>query len=166
MFIKHRRGTRTHTGAGYWKNNIIVLRLSTETQQAGEKMVPKKGDRNALTHGVYAIRDHGPTAMTPAQRGQYAELIEQLATREGTIDALRDAAVNTVILAQVAQNYCVSMHQAGEPLDQIPLLKSLPAFWNSAGRALKVYLDTIPDDHQVLDLASHIIRGMKDEQDT
>ena len=40
-------------------------------------------------------------------------------------------------------SYVSTEHKAGVPLDDIPLLRALPAFWNSAGRALKVYLDDV-----------------------
>jgi len=114
------------------------------------------------THGTYAVRDRGQEAMTPTQRSKRAELIEQFETREGVVMALRDQAVDTLILAQIAQSYCVSQTQAGKPLDKIALLRSLPAFWNSAGRALKNYLDTIPDDSKIYDLAEHVQRAMGD----
>jgi len=103
-----------------------------------------EGNKNAETHGVYAIRDHGETAMTPDQRSTTAMPKDQLSTREGAIEALKDAAINTIMLAQVAQNYCVEEHRQGKSLDKIALLRSLPAFWNSAGRALKTYLEYIP----------------------
>jgi hypothetical protein len=104
----------------------------------------KEGERIALKHGVYSIRDHGDRVMTPAQRSVKAELLEQLDTREGAIAALKDQAIETFILAGVAQAYVVQQHEAGVPLDDIPLLRALPAFWNSANRALKSYIDVIP----------------------
>ena len=116
------------------------------------------------THGIYALRDRGEEAMTPSQRGAYAELQAQLSTRAGTIEALRDAAANTIMLAQVAQSYCVKQHQAGVPLGDIPLLRALPAFWNSAGRAIKSYLDTLPDEQEVLDLGEMIAQAVKDHE--
>jgi hypothetical protein len=104
------------------------------------------GNKNAQKHGVFALRDNGERAMTAEQRKTAGQLKRQLESREGVVDALRDAATQTVILASVAQQYCVDQHQAGRPLDDIALLRSLPAFWNSAGRALKTYLDSLPKD--------------------
>ena len=53
----------------------------------------------------------------------------------------------------------------GKPLDDIPLLRALPAFWNSANRALKTYLDVLPDDSEVLDLAEHISQAIGGGED-
>jgi hypothetical protein len=114
------------------------------------------------THGVFAVRDRGQEAMTSAQRSRYAELQEQFLTRGGVVDAMRDQAVNSLLLAEIAQSYIVGEHKAGVPLDEIPLLRSIPAFWNSAGRALKSYLDNLPDDSKILDLAEHVSRAMDD----
>jgi hypothetical protein len=96
----------------------------------------------ARVHGVYAVRERGADALEPHQRGIYAELDEQLSTRKGTIEALKDAAINTIVLAQIAQSYCIDQFQQGKSLDNIALLGKLPAFWNSAGRAIRAYLDT------------------------
>jgi len=104
-------------------------------------------------HGTYAVRDRGEEAMTPTQRGKFAELQEQLDTRHGAVGALKDAAVNTIMLANIAQSYCVEQHREGKSLDKIALLRSLPAFWNCAGRAIKAYIEAMPkDDDDVIDL--------------
>jgi hypothetical protein len=142
----------------FWSRDMPYSGNGTEAEIEQRRKAARK-------HGVDAIRRRGQAAMTPGQRGHYTELQEQLSTREGAVDALRDAAVNTIMLAQVAQSYCVEQHQGGKPLDQIPLLRSLPAFWNSAGRALKVYLETLPDDKEVLDLAEHIKQAMGGDGD-
>jgi len=96
--------------------------------------------------------------MTPTQRSHRAELIEQFETRQGVVTALRHQAVDTLILAQIAQSYCVSQHQQGKSLDKIPLLRNLPAFWNSAGRAMKNYLDTLPKDADRMDITD-LLKG-------
>ena len=113
-------------------------------------------------HGTYAVRDRGNSAMTDGQRSRFAELQEQFFTRGGVVDAMRDHAVNSLLLAEIAQGYVIEEHKAGIPLDEIALLRNLPAFWNSAGRALKNYLDTIPDDSKIYDLAEHVQRAMGD----
>ena len=110
------------------------------------------------THGTYAVRDRGQEAMTPTQRSRFAEIQEQLSDRAGAIEALKEQATHTFMLAQVAQSYCVEQYQAGKPLDRIPLLRNLPAFWNSAGRALKNYLDTLPKDIDPMDITD-ILKG-------
>ena len=116
------------------------------------------------TYGVYAIRDRGEDAMTPVQKSKHAELQEQLGTRAGVIEALQDQAVNTIMLAQVAQSYCIERHRIGVPLDSISLLRALRAFWNSAGRALKNYLDTLPDEKDILDIGETIAKAVKEHK--
>lgn len=104
------------------------------------------GNQNHRVHGVYSFRDHGPSALEPEKRSKYAELQEQLSTKPGVIEALREQATQTMMLALIAQSYVIEQKQAGQVLDEIDLLRALPAFWNSANRALKTYLDVIPDD--------------------
>ena len=120
----------------------------------------------ARKHGAYAIRDRGPAAMTPKQRSMRAELIEQLETKGGVITALRDQAVDLLVLCGVAQSFVIEKHQAGKPLDEIKLLTALPRFFNSTSRALKVYLDAMPDDSEVLDLAEHVTQAMNKNGDS
>ncbi len=97
-------------------------------------------------HGVYSVRDRGVDAMTLSQRSMYVELKEQLETPDGTLEAIRDLATNSLLLAKIAQSWCIEQHKEGVPLDKIPLLKALPAFLNSASRQLKAYFAMIPKD--------------------
>jgi hypothetical protein len=118
----------------------------------------------AKTHGVFAFRDRGPDALQPTQRGKYAELQEQLSTRPGVIDALREQAVQTMLLAFIAQSYVVEQRNRGKSMDDIALLRSLPAFWNSANRCLKAYLDVLPSEENVLDLGEAITKAVKEHE--
>jgi hypothetical protein len=118
----------------------------------------------AKTHGVFAFRDRGPSALEPEQRGKYVELQEQLSSRPGAIDALREQAIQTMLLAEIAQSYCVTEYKSGKSLDDIALLRALPAFWNSANRALKTYLDILPIDKDVLDLGEAITKAVKEHE--
>jgi hypothetical protein len=115
-------------------------------------------------HGVYAIRDRGEDAMTPEQLSLRVELENQLSTREGAVEALKDAAISTLILAKVAQNYCVEQHQQGKKLDSIPLLQKLPAFWNSASRTLQAYLSTLEKVKEGIITAQQVIEAITNEQ--
>lgn len=117
------------------------------------------GNQNAAKHGIYG------KAMTPERLSLRQELSEQLETRDGVLAALKDQVINTVTLAQVAQSYVVTKQHQGAELDDIPLLRALPAFWNSAGRALKAYLEAMPkDDPDVIDLAE--LRGKYGDVDS
>jgi hypothetical protein len=128
---------------------------------SGSKAEVEQRQKAARKHGVYAVMGRGVDALEPHQRGIYAELQEQLSTRQGTVEALKDAAINTIVLAQIAQSYCIDQFQQGKSLDKIALLGKLPAFWNSAGRAIRAYLDTIPDEKDILDLSESIQRAME-----
>lgn len=103
-------------------------------------MPAPEGNQNAATHGVYS-KD-----VTPERRSARMELSEQLETRDGVREALKDMALDTLTMARAAQSYCIKRYGDGAHLDDIPLLRALPAFWNAAGRALKAYLDALPPE--------------------
>jgi hypothetical protein len=129
-----------------------------------KKVGAPKGNKNGQIHGVYRLRDHGPAALEPEQRGRYAELQDQLSTKPGAVDALREQAIQTMLLAQIAQSYCVTQYKQGASLDNIALLRVLPAFWNSANRCLKAYLDVLPSEENVLDLGEAITKAVKEHE--
>jgi hypothetical protein len=101
--------------------------------------------------------------MEPHQLDQAAVLRDQLNTREGTVQALKDTAINTLMIAQVAQAYCVQKHQEGQALDTIPLLGRLPMFWNSAGRALQAYLATLDKGKTGIITAEDVIEAITND---
>lgn len=138
--------------------------MTKQGYTVSEKVIEQR-EQAARKHGVYAVRDNGPDAMTEPERSRFAELQVQFEDRRGVVAAMRDQAVNSLLLSEIAQAYVISEHKAGVPLDKILLLGKLPAFWNSAGRALKNYLDTLPDDSEVLDLAEHVKRLMGEDSD-
>ena len=117
-----------------------------------------------LKHGVYRLRDSGPGSLDAEKRGKYVELQDQLSSRQGVIETLREQACQTMLLAEIAQSYIVEQKQAGKSLDDIALLRSLPAFWNSANRALKTYFDVLPDDEKRLDLGEAITKAVFDHE--
>jgi uncharacterized protein YjcR len=123
-----------------------------------------EGNTNAVKHGAYAFRDHGPDSLSTEKRGKYAELQEQLSTRPGAFEALKEQATQTMLLALIAQSYVVEQKQAGKSLDDIALLRALPAFWNCANRALKTYLDVLPKDDKRLDLGEAITKPIKEHE--
>jgi hypothetical protein len=76
----------------------------------------------------------------------------------------REQAIQTMLLAQIAQSYCVTQYKQGASLDNIALLRVLPAFWNSANRCLKAYLDVLPSEENVLDLGEAITKAVKEHE--
>lgn len=99
--------------------------------------------KSNLKHGVSAFQARGEAALKPEQRSTYAILREQISSGEGTVEALKEQAAQTMMLAQIAQSYVVSEYQKKKNLDDIPLLSRLPLFWNSANRAMKTYYDVL-----------------------
>lgn len=98
----------------------------------------------ARTHGVYAVQAHGEKALEGADRSYLVELREKVQNREGVMDLAREQAAKAVLLAELLTSYVIEEHKAGVPLEEINALRALPAFYNSAQRALKNLLDETP----------------------
>jgi hypothetical protein len=81
--------------------------------------------------------------LKPEQRGTYTVLHEQLNSGEGSLEVLKEQAVQTMIMAQYAQAYVIQEHRKGKSLDAIPLMNRIPLFWNSANRCMKTYYDAL-----------------------
>lgn len=118
-------------------------------------------------HGVYAIQQHGETAMTEDQRSVRNELLDQVKTKEGAIDVLREMAIDALLLSKVAQDAVIQEHDKGKPLGEIPLVARLPQFQNSAARILTAYISTFKDDDKNAITADmvlkEILKGQHDE---
>jgi hypothetical protein len=97
----------------------------------------------SLKHGAIAFKERGEAALKPEQRGAYAILHDQLSSGEGTVEALKEQAAQTMMLAQIAQAYVIQEYKKGKTLDSIPLLNRLPLFWNSANRCMRNYYDVL-----------------------
>ncbi len=98
------------------------------------------GNTNAITHGAFSKA----ASEQPERRGRLAELSEQVENREGLIDLLEDRAVRAVMICEVIESYVITQKQSGIRLDDIPVLKALPAFMNTAQRAINSLLDRLP----------------------
>ena len=138
----------------------MVDKTYTVTEKAREqrKLAARK-------HGAWGILERGPDAMDAEQRSLYAELQEQLGEHAGVVDALRNQCAQSILVAQVAADYVAKQAQAGVPLDEIKLLRALPAFWNSAARMMGALLAILPaekDDAGVLDLLNKYKEGEED----
>ena len=113
-------------------------------------------------HGVYSIRDQGQAAMDAPQRGMYAELQDRLSDRAGIVDVLKEQAANSVIICRVATDYIARQRKLGVDLDEIPLLRAIPAFQNSAARLLAQLLAASPNDQAVLDIGAEISKAVEE----
>ena len=106
-------------------------------------------------HGVYS------KTMTPERASQLALLEDDLSTRPGVVAIQNEQTAKAVQVLNVAMSYAIQQHQSGKPLDKIPIFKMLPAFMNSAQRALKQLHEMLPDDRDILD-ASNVLDAVKD----
>ena len=104
----------------------------------------KQRQEASKKHGVYSVRDRGQEAMTTPQRSRLQEIKEQLETRQGVKDMMQERTSHAVLLVELASAYVAGLHRAGVPLDEIPLLKALPAFMNTAHRQIRDLLDVMP----------------------
>ena len=111
-----------------------------------------------------ASRKHGAysTKMTPEKAGQLAELEDALSTRPGVVAIQNEQTAKAVAVLNVAMSYAIQQHKDGKPLERIPIFKVLPAFMNSAQRALRQLHDMLPDDRDILD-ATSVLDAVKDE---
>ncbi|MDP1715986.1 MAG: hypothetical protein Q8L41_14695 [Anaerolineales bacterium] len=98
----------------------------------------------ARTHGAFAIMAHGEKALTEEQKPLLVELREKVQDREGVLELSRDLAAKSVLIAEILTSYIIEEAKAGVPLEEIAALNKLPAFYNSAQRALKNLLDETP----------------------
>ena len=102
-------------------------------------------------HGAYSLERRGDAALDTTGRSRLEELKETVQEREGVLVLMKERAATAVMMVEMMTAYAAKKHREGVPLDRIPTLKSLPAFMNSAQRALKDLLAHMPDDKDVLD---------------
>ena len=114
-------------------------------------------------HGAYAMAAHGEKAMDTNQRSRLEELKETVQDRPGVIALMQERAANAVMLVEVLTSYVAKEHKQGTPLDKIPSLRALPAFMNTAQRALRDLLSVIPEDEGALD-AARVLEAVKNGQ--
>ena len=110
-----------------------------------------------LKHGAFSKK------MTPEKAAQLAELEDQLSTRPGLVEVQRDQTAKSIQIANAIMGYVVQKHKNGTPLEMINTLNRLPAYMNTAQRALKQLYDMLPDSADVLD-AEAILEDLQREQ--
>ena len=106
-------------------------------------------------HGVYS------KTMTPEKARTIATLQDQMSTRPGVLAVQNEQTAKAVQVADAAMAYVIKNYQSGTPLDRIPLVKALPAFMNTAQRALRQLHDMLPDDRDILD-ATSVLDAVRD----
>jgi len=118
-----------------------------------------------IKHGAYAFRDRGEQALDQPGRSRLVELEEAVQTREGALDLLRERAANAVMLTELLTSYVSQQVKGGLPLADIPVLRALPAFYNTALRSLHDLLIYSPDDSTPANAELERIQKVIEEHD-
>jgi len=119
-----------------------------------------EGNKNSVTHGVYSFRDHGEQALDVTGRGRFAELSELVQTKPGVLGMLQERCVQAVLMCEILESYVVTQKDSGKALVDIPILKQLPAFQNSAQRCINTLLQHMKEDPNALD-AAKVLEAVK-----
>jgi len=116
----------------------------------------------ARTHGAHALAARGEEALDETGRSALAELREKVQTREGVLELMQERTAIACLIADVVTSYVSKEQQAGVPLTEIPIAKTLPAFYNTAGRLLKDLLAELPKGPQNLPELERIKKVVSD----
>ena len=117
------------------------------------------------THGAYAFERRGEVALNKPGRSRLQELKDQVQNREGVLALMQERAANAVMMVELITSYVAKEHKEGKQLSRIGALGRLPAFMNTAQRALKDLLAVLPDDERVLDIGESITRAMNEHEE-
>ncbi len=129
-----------------------MTRTATPKQKEHSRQAAKK-------HGAYGVQERGKAAMTDEQLSAHAVIMKQLSDRPGVIEAIRDHAASTLLITKVVEGYISSRIKTGSSLDDIPVLKILPAFMNTATRAVALLLEYTDEEEASKFLAGYIEVG-------
>jgi hypothetical protein len=124
----------------------------------------KQRQEAARTHGAYAFERRGEEALTQPARSRLEELKEQTQTRDGVLEVMKERAANAVMMVELLTSYLAKEVKSGKPLTQISGFASLPAFMNTAQRALKDLATLLPDESHTIDTSDLIKKAVKDHE--
>jgi hypothetical protein len=127
---------------------------------SGSKAEIEQREDAARKHGAYALKDRGEVSLKPAARGRVGELEEMEKERAGVLELMQDTASKAVLMVELLTGWIANQKNMGVPFDEIPALKVLPAFMNTATRALKDLLSEMHDEEGVID-AERILDEIK-----
>jgi hypothetical protein len=100
----------------------------------------------ARKHGAYAFLTNGEQALDENNRSYLAELRDDVKTREGVLELMKENAAKSKLTADMVLSYIAEEVKAGIPLEEVSVLRALPAFFNTAQRALKDLLENLPPE--------------------
>jgi hypothetical protein len=126
----------------------------------------KQHSREAsVKHGVRAFQRRGDEALTSSGRSRHSELHELVQTREGIIELLQQRAADAVMVCEMAISYVARQTQDGHTLADIPVMRVLPVYQNSAVRALHTLAEMMPKDNAPASAELEKIRKVIEEHD-
>ena len=114
----------------------------------------------AKSHGAYAFERRGEIALNQTGRSRLQELKDQVQDRQGVLALMQERAANAVMMVELITSYIAKEHKTGKPLSHIKPLGSLPAFMNTAQRALKDLITYMPENENALD-AVRVLEDLK-----
>ena len=117
----------------------------------------------AKSHGAYAFRDRGEETLTVSTRSRLEELKEKVQDRAGVLELMQERAANAVMMVELVTGFVGKEVKSGKQLSQISALDRLPAFMNTAQRALKDLISVMPNDKDALD-ALNVLEAVRDGQ--
>lgn len=131
----------------------------------GSEAEIEQRQRAAKKHGMYGFQQRGETALDIHGRSRLLELREQVQDRSGVLDLISENAVKAVMLVELLTSYIYDQKMAGSRLDEIPALRILPGFMNSAQRSLRDLVTLLPSNEDVIDAGKILdeIRKRKDD---
>jgi hypothetical protein len=119
------------------------------------------------THGAYALRDRGKSALQGSATSRLEELEEAVHERKSAIELLKEHTAKSVLIAELALGYVSNKRAQGVELENLAVFRALPAFFNSATRALRDLIALLPDDKGVIDAKQVLdeLRMSKDDEE-
>lgn len=112
----------------------------------------KQRQQATRKHGAYAFQARGEAALDQPQRSRLQELKEQVKDRDGVLELMQERAANSVMVTELVMSHVAREVKQGKALAQIKILRALPAFMNTAQRALKDLIREMPEGEGISDV--------------
>ena len=114
----------------------------------------------AKTHGAYAFERRGEAALNQTGRSRLQELKDQVQDRQGVLALMQERTAGALLMVELLTSFVAQEHKRGVPLSDIAALGRLPAFMNTAQRALKDLITHMPENENILD-AVKVLEDLK-----
>ena len=125
----------------------------------------KQRQQAARKHGAYAFQARGEAALDKPQRSRLQELKDQVQNRDGVLELMQERAANSVMVTELVMSHVAREVKQGKPLAQITILRALPAFMNTAQRALKDLIHEMPEGEGISDVDTVLQAVRRDKED-